>query len=104
MLFVSYWEIDENASVKERFAAASKLASSGLFPPPNVKILRWDMTPDWWGIMVLEADNPADVASALDVWRVAFDGFFRVTKTSSAMPVAESFPYMTKLLESWDSA
>ena len=104
MLFLSYWEIDENASVEQRFAAASKLANSGLFPPPNVKILRWDMTPDWWGIIVMEADNAADVASVLDVWRVAFDGFFRVTKTSPAMPVADSFPHMAKLLENWGSA
>lgn len=104
MLFLCYWEINENVSVEKRFAAASKVANSGLFPPPNVNVLRWDMTPDWWGILLMEADDPADVARALDIWRVAFDGFFKVTKTSSAMPIAENMPYMAKLLEDMGSA
>lgn len=89
--------------MQDRFAAASKLVNSGLFPPANVKVLRWDMTPDWWGILLMEAEDPADVARALDIWRVAYDGFFKVTKTCPAMPIAESMPYMAKLLEDWGS-
>ena len=46
MLFLTYWELNENMPVAERMGIAQKLTSSGLFPPKGVKILRWDETPD----------------------------------------------------------
>ena len=33
MLFVTYWEVNENMPVEERAQIAQKLTSSGLFPP-----------------------------------------------------------------------
>ncbi len=40
MLFLSYWELNENMPVAERMGIARKLTSSGPFPPKGVKILR----------------------------------------------------------------
>ena len=104
MLFVTYWELNENVSIEKRFEAVSKAANSGLFPPPNVNILRWDETPDGWGILVMEAEKTADVAKALNLWRIAFDGFFKETKTAPAMPVEDAMPAMAEFLQSWGSA
>ena len=77
MLFLTYWEVNENMPVAERMSIAQKLTSSGFFPPKGVKILRWDETPDAWGILLMEADNAMDVALALDSWRMAGAGFFK---------------------------
>ena len=55
MLFLTYWELNEGMSVEERQQVAQKLTSSGLFPPKGVNIIRWDGTPDGWGILVAEA-------------------------------------------------
>jgi len=87
MLFLSYWELNENMSDTERTAIANKLMASGLFPPKGVNVLRWDETPDGWGIMLIEADTAMDVTQALGVWRMAGAGFFRMTKTAPAFPI-----------------
>lgn len=87
MLFLSYWELNENMSDIERTAIANKLMTSGLFPPKGVNVLRWDETPDGWGILLMEADSPMDVTQALAVWRMAGAGFFKLTKTAPAFPI-----------------
>jgi hypothetical protein len=92
MLFLTYWELNENMSEGERFKFVQKLMSSDLFPPKDVKILRWDTTPDGWGILLTEAQNAADVIRSLDMWRMAEGGFFKSTKTAPALPVEEAIP------------
>lgn len=99
MLFLTYWELNENMPVPERLSIAQKLTSSGQFPPKGVKILRWDETPDAWGILLMEADNAMDAAMALDCWRIAGAGFFKQTKTAPAMPITESIPQWTEAIK-----
>ena len=89
MLFLTYWELSENMPVHKTLEIAKKLTSSGLFPPKGVKILRWDETPDNWGILLAEADSAMDMDLALATWRMAGAGFFRLTKTAPAVPIAE---------------
>jgi hypothetical protein len=52
MLFVTVWELNENTPVASNVGAAQKLISAGLFPPEGVTLLRWDATPDGWGILI----------------------------------------------------
>jgi hypothetical protein len=99
MLFLTYWELNENMPVQERMSIAQKLTSSGFFPPKGVKILRWDETPDAWGILLMEADNAMDVALALAYWRMAGAGFFKQTKTAPATPIAEGMPHWAEALK-----
>jgi hypothetical protein len=100
MLFLTYWELNENMPMKERLEAAHKVTASGLFPPKGVKIVRWDMTPDEWGILLLEAEDVADVHRALSLWRVAGAGFFRLTKTAPTHPAQQAIALLRELLES----
>ena len=104
MLFLTYWELNENMSEGERLQVAEKLTSSGLFPPKGVNIIRWDTTPDAWGILLAEAESAADIARAIDMWRAAGAGFFKMTKTSSAIPVEEAISVSTELLKALGSA
>lgn len=99
MLFLTYWELNENMSVGERLQVAQKLTASGLFPPKDVNIVRWDVTPDAWGILIAEAESAAAIEQAIVMWRAAGAGFFKVTKTSPAMPVQESIPRTAELLK-----
>jgi hypothetical protein len=99
MLFITYWELNENLAVSETLQAANKLTSSGLFPPENVQILRWDVTPDNWGILLVEADSAQAVNDAISMWRAAAAGFFKSTKTAPALPVQEAIPSGAKILE-----
>jgi len=99
MLFASYWELNENMSAAERLGIAQKVTNSGLFPPKNVKILRWDITPDLWGITLFEVDSAADAEAFADVWRAAGAGFFKLTKTAPVSPVQEVMPRAAELLK-----
>jgi len=99
MLFVTYWELNENMSVEQRLQIAEKLTSSGLFPPKNVNIIRWDATPDGWGILIAEAESASDIADSLNMWRAAGAGFFKQTKTAPATPVQEALAGTTELLK-----
>ncbi len=89
MLFLSYWELNENMPETQRVEIANKLTASGLFPPKGVKVLRWDETPDGWGILLVEADSALEVTQALAVWRMAGTGFFKMTKTAPAFPLGK---------------
>jgi hypothetical protein len=104
MLFLTYWELNENMSMEERLQAAQKLFSSGLFPPKGVNILRWDTTPDGWGILLVEADNAADVFRSINLWRAAGTGFFKAIKTSPALPVPEARGLGDELVKALASA
>jgi len=92
MLFMTYWELNENMAEPERVQIAQKLTSSGLFPPAGVNVLRWDGSPDGWGILIMEADSAEAAYRALDLWRASGAGFFKSTKTSPALPIDQIIP------------
>ena len=103
MLFLTYWELNESLSSKERLNVAKNLAESGLFPPKGVKIIRWDTSPDGWGILLLEAETASDVGRTLNAWRTAVPGFFKFTKTSPAMPLQDAIAAGQELQQSIDA-
>ena len=100
MLFVTYWELNENMPEQERLQASQKVMTSGLFPPKGLKILRWDGTSDGWGIMVVEAESEADVIRGNAMWRSAATGFFKSIKTAPAMPIQEMVPMLAEVTQS----
>jgi hypothetical protein len=98
MLFLTYWELNENMSDAQRLQIAEKLNASGLFPPKGVTIIRWDGTPDLWGILLMEAETAEDAFRATTLWRSAGAGFFKVTKTAPALPIQEGIPIVSDIL------
>ena len=90
MLFVTYWELNENMSIAERIRAAQRLTEGQFFPPPGIDVLRWDATPDGWGVLVFEAETAAAATRAINLWRTAGAGFFRTTRTAPAVTVQEA--------------
>jgi hypothetical protein len=89
VLFLTYWELNENMSERDRLDVVCKLRESGLFPPKDVTLLRWDATPDNWGIMLFEAPDNAAAFATIDLWRMAGAGFFKATRTAPAVPVEQ---------------
>ena len=99
MLFLSYWELNENISIQERLKFSQKLTSEGAFPPEGVNIIRWDVTSSNWGITVFEAEKAIDVSKTIDMWRTKA-GFFKTVKTEPALPVQEVMPQLGELIQS----
>lgn len=94
MQFITYWKLNEGISSRKVNDIATKLTSEGLFPPEGTEIIRWDGTPDGWGIVVWEADTYAAVNNGLNVWRAAAgdEAFFEKTTTAPSAPVEEIIP------------
>ncbi|MDH3318109.1 MAG: DUF3303 domain-containing protein [Betaproteobacteria bacterium] len=90
MLFLTYWELNENMPEGDRHKFVQKIMSSGLFPPKGVEVIRWDITPDGWGIVICEQQSATDVVKSLDMWRMAEGGFFKSTKTAPIISIQES--------------
>jgi hypothetical protein len=99
MIFIVQWEINEEVPMEERLRVAGKLTQSGMFPPEGVEVLRFDITPDGWGITIYEAGRIEDVFAAVNMWRAVSPGFFSSTQVSPALPVAEAMPLHAQLLE-----
>jgi hypothetical protein len=71
----------------------------GLIPFEGFNIIRWDMTPDGWGILLGEAESAADIDKFLNMWRAAGAGFFKVTRTAPAQPVLDVIKQHGELLK-----
>jgi len=99
MLFLIYWELNEQVTVSQRIAALNKMQAAGLFPPKDAEIIRFDITPGQWGSTVMEADSSGAIMRHLGAWRVACPGIFVTTKVSPAMSVADSVVEMMDVLK-----
>ena len=103
MLFLTYWELNEVMPMEEQLKISQKLSSLGLVPFEGFNIIRWDMTPDGWGILLGEAESAADVDKAVYMWRAAGAGFFKTTKTAPAQPVQDVIAQHCELLKTVSS-
>ena len=90
MLFVSYWELNENMPDKDRLEAIHQIMAMEGSDKMVEKSIRWDITPDNWGVSIFEADSAADVMALFDTYRAAAPGFFKMTKTAPAVTAQES--------------
>jgi hypothetical protein len=97
MLFITYFELNEAMSEAEKMEAGSKL--SQIWPPEGIKLLRWDITPDDWGIMIYEAEHNVDINKNLAIWRTKA-GFFKYVKTAPLISLEELMPQLAELLQS----
>lgn len=104
MLFLTHWKLNEGLSPQKTNEIATQLMEEGMFPPENVEVIRWDGTPDGWGIVVWEADSVQAINKGLNMWRAAAGeiAFFEHTKTAPAAPVEETVPEQAAMLEQFD--
>jgi len=101
MLFLTYWELNEDMPVEQRLKITQKL--SAMLPLKGVNIIQWVITPDAWGILLAEAENAADISKAINIWRVAGAGFFKSTRTAPAQTIQESVSQQSDLLKTLGS-
>jgi len=98
MLFITYWELNENFDPSELADLAQKVLSKGLYPTEGVNQIGWYVsTGDYWGITITEADTEEQLVKDTNVWRLAKPGLFKCIKSSPAMETAKAIPILMKL-------
>jgi len=92
MLFLSYWELNENLSPKDVVKLGAELLEKNLWPIKGVKQLGWYATVDvpTWGINLYEAENVEQVLKGVAVWTNAKPGIFKVVRVSPAMTTEDA--------------
>lgn len=100
MLFLSYWELKENMPAIQHVHKAKILKDAGLFSPEGVEIIRFDKTPDNWGIKLFRAVSAEAAHSLIALWRVTAPGFFKKIKMLPALPVKDAAASAAKLYQS----
>ena len=92
MLFLSYFELNENLNLKDTVKLAAELMEKKLWPIKGVKILGWYTSVDvpTWGINIYEAETVEQVVKGLAVWTNAKPGFFKVVRVSPAMAAEDA--------------
>jgi len=98
MLFITYWELNEDFDPSNLAEVAQKVISKKLYPTEGVNQIGWyASTGDFWGITITEAVSEEQLVKDTNVWRMAKPGLFKFIKTSPAMELAKALPILIKL-------
>jgi hypothetical protein len=100
-LFLTYWKLDEGVSTPKTNEIARSLTEAEALPPEGAETIRWDGTPDGWGIVLRDSDDYAAVDAGIDVWRAAAGetAFFEKPMTAPAAPAEEIIRQQAAMLE-----
>jgi len=93
MLFLSYWELNENFTPKDIVKLATELMEKKLWPVEGVKTLGWYTTAGdvpTWGVTIYEAENTDQVLKGVAVWTNAKPGIFNTVRVSPAMTTEDA--------------
>ncbi|MFX1489776.1 MAG: DUF3303 domain-containing protein [Promethearchaeota archaeon] len=98
MLFITYFELNEDFDPAGLADMAQKILTKKLYPTEGVKQIGWYIsTGDFWGISISEAENEEQLVKDTNVWRIAKPGVFKSIKTSPAMELTKTIPILVKL-------
>jgi hypothetical protein len=98
MLFITYWELNENFDPSELAEIAQKIISKNLYPTEGVNQIGWYVsTSDYWGVTISEAETEEQLVKDISVWRIAKPGLFKSVKSTVAMEIAQVLPILMKI-------
>ena len=97
MLFLTYYELNDNVDPTLIGELVQKFMSKKLFPTEGVKIINFLLTPENWGIVISEDDSEEAMFRDVNMWRIAMPGIFKTIKAAVAMEAAKVIPLLLKL-------
>jgi len=99
VLMLVYWELNPDFNPNDLGQIATELLQKQLWPTEGVKMLGWWITPDYWGVTVVEVDTEENAMKDANIWRLAKPGIFKVYKSSIAMQAPNVPPLLYQLNE-----
>ena len=97
MLFLVYYELNPSLDPSEILNAYQKIQEA------EIKQEKWDVkgwyiTPEHWGVAIVDTDSVDDVLINANAWRIALPGLFIKYNISPVKEVEESVPILAKLV------
>lgn len=98
MLFISYFELNENFDPSELADIGLELINKKLYPAEGVEQVGWYLsTSDYWGITISKSDSEQAMLRSTNMWRIVKPGIFKSIKTSLAMETMDLIPSLIEL-------
>jgi hypothetical protein len=97
MLFIIYYELDPGADPRDILTAYQKIQEAG------VELEKWDtkgwyLTPEDWGVAIVESDTVDDMMKNVYQWKLALPGFFKKYNVAPVAEVEQVVPVLAKMM------
>jgi len=99
VLFLSYWELNENITPKDIVELAAKLMEKNVWPAEGTEVLGFYVTTDVpiWGITIEEAESVESILKGAAVFTNEKPGFFKVLRVSPAMTAEDAMRIVAEM-------
>ncbi len=97
MLFIIYYELDSNLDPADMLTAYQKIQEAEVeFEKWETK--GWYITPEDWGVAIVECDSVDDMMKNSYQWKLALPGFFTKYNVSPVAEVEQAVPVLAKMM------
>lgn len=99
MLILTYFELNPEKDPSEILDAFQKIEDAKIRDMHEKwETKGWYITPDYWGVSIVETDTVEDALRNANAWRLALPGIFKKFKTCMAAEVEQYAPTLLKLV------
>ncbi|TFG27299.1 MAG: hypothetical protein EU532_07715 [Promethearchaeota archaeon] len=99
MLIATYFELNPEKSPSEILDAFQKIQDAKIGEMHKKwEVKGWYITPDYWGVSIVDTDTVEDALRNANAWRLALPGIFTVFKTCMAAEVEQYAPTLVQLI------
>ena len=99
VLVLVYFELNQEINPAEISEAVGGLVQKGIIPTDDCKYLGWQVTPDLWGVAVLEVASEEAFMRHSSTLRIAKPGLFKSYRSAIAMETKDVIPLLAQLNE-----
>jgi len=97
MLFVVYYEFNPNLDPADMLTAYQKIQEA------EVELEKWEtkgwyITPEDWGVALVETDSVDDMLKNIYQWKLALPGFFTKYNVAPVAEVEQTVPILAKMM------
>jgi len=97
MLFIVYYELDPALDPADIINAYQKIQEADI-QAEKWEVKGWYITPEYWGVAIVDTDSAEDIAQNANSWRVALPGMFKTYNVSPVLEVEKYVPIGAKLV------
>lgn len=97
MLFIIHFELDPSHDPSDILKMYQKVQEAEI-AVEKWETKGWYITPEYWGIAIVETESVEDILTNANAWRIALPGIFKNYNISPAADVAEYAPNLAKLV------
>ena len=97
MLFIVYYELDPSQDPSAILDAYQKIQEAEI-KQEKWDVKSWYITPEHWGVAIVETDSVDDMMKNAYQWRLALPGMFTTYNISPVSEVEQAIPILAKMM------